>query len=112
MKITHNHNSDFNRYSFDFGCCSPSEGWAQIDTEQDASYYGVWAHPIEMKVFSFVEGDITLKEAETLEEFVAELRSIESFEVSQGRKPARIDPGLNEDRIRAFKEMGLESMMH
>jgi hypothetical protein len=112
MKVTRNHSDTYNRYSFDFGCCGPSEGWAQVDTEQDASYYGIWANPTKLHVFSFVEGDMTLKEAESVEEFTAELRAIEAFEISQGRKPARIDPGLNEDRIQAFRAMGLEHMMH
>lgn len=30
------------RYDFDFGECSYANGWAQIDTRQDASYYGTW----------------------------------------------------------------------
>ena len=28
------------RYTYDFGHCSYENGWAQVDTAQDASYFG------------------------------------------------------------------------
>lgn len=112
MKTTRNHRSDYDRYSFDFGCCSYDQGWAQVDSHQDASYYGVWANPAELKVFSFVEGDLCLKEAESVEEFVAELKHFEAFEIEQGRKPPRIDPGLKPGSREAFEALGLSDMLH
>ena len=30
------------RYTYDFGLCSFEKGWAQVDTAQDASYFGTW----------------------------------------------------------------------
>lgn len=101
-----------NRYTYDFGACSPSLGWGQVDTEQDAEWFGIWAHPGKLLVFSYVEGDCTLHECETAEEFAAELRTIEAFEIEQGRKPARIDPGLNPECRAAFESVGLADMLH
>ena len=31
------------RYVYDFGLCNHEKGWAQVDTAQDASYFGKWA---------------------------------------------------------------------
>ena len=45
------------RYIFDFKLCTTGKGWAQVDTEQDASYFGTWANPFELKVVSYTEGD-------------------------------------------------------
>ena len=30
------------RYSFDVGACSYANGFAQIDTRQDAAHFGTW----------------------------------------------------------------------
>ena len=49
------------RYVYDFGLCSYENGWAQVDTAQDASYFGTWANPTRLMIFSYCEGDTTLK---------------------------------------------------
>ena len=42
MKITHEFcPRDCDVY--EFGLCSYEKGWAQVDTAQDASYFGTWA---------------------------------------------------------------------
>ena len=61
------------RYRYDFGACSYKNGWAQIDTKQDASYYGTWTNPAERKIFSYCEGDTTLTACDTDEEYKQEL---------------------------------------
>jgi len=33
-------------------------GFAQVDTEQDASYHGIWANPFKLITISYVEGDV------------------------------------------------------
>lgn len=47
------------RYIFDFGECNPESGWKQFDTDEDASYFGVWVHPERLETLTFAEGDIT-----------------------------------------------------
>lgn len=32
-------------------------GWQQWDTDQDASYFGVWVHPKLRQTFTYAEGD-------------------------------------------------------
>ena len=100
------------RYQYDFGPCSAKEGWAQVDTEQDAHYYGMWANPTALKIFTYCEGDTTLQECSTQEEFAEHLRIIEKFEAISGRRPARIDPMLSEEIKEAFIAIGLKDMLH
>ena len=68
MKITREF-APADRYLYDFGLCSYANGWAQVDTAQDASYFGTWANPTRLLIFNYCEGDTTLHEAETPEEF-------------------------------------------
>lgn len=99
------------RYRYDFGLCSYANGWAQIDTAQDASYFGTWANPTKLMIFSYCEGDTTLQEAETPEEFAAALRAIDAWNVNAGYGPARIDPGFDPDMKAAFEAVGLQDML-
>ena len=112
IKITRGFVEGGDRYRYDFGQCSARNGWAQLDTEQDASYFGTWANPIELKVFNYCEGDTTLQECGSQAEFIEALREIEKFETDSGRKPARIDPMLNDAIKKVFQDMGLGDMLH
>ena len=60
-----------NRHTFDFGL---DRGWAQLDTEQDAPYYGGWTNPTERAILTYVEGDIEYRSFPTEEEYAAALR--------------------------------------
>jgi len=46
------------RYVFDFNECTPESGWLQVDTMEDAPYFGVWVHPEKRETLSFIEGDV------------------------------------------------------
>ncbi len=92
MKIPHEFRPG-DRYLYDFGLCSFENGWAQVDTAQDASYFGTWASSTRLMIFSYCEGDTTLKEAASPEEFATELRETDAWNRSNGYGPARIDPG-------------------
>lgn len=48
------------RYLIDFADDFKSEGWMQFDTDQDASYFGVWVNPTKLMTLSYAEGDWTL----------------------------------------------------
>ena len=100
------------RYLYDFGLCSYANGWAQVDTAQDASYFGTWANPTRLLIFTYCEGDTTLHEAETPEEFAAELRDIDAWNRVQGNGLARIDPGYDPALKVAFEVLGLGDMLH
>jgi hypothetical protein len=100
------------RYLYDFGPCSYANGFAQIDTSQDAPYFGKWANPTSLVIFSYCEGDTTHIQCETEAEFAAELRDIDAWNVSQGHGNARVDPGFSADMKAAFERIGLADLLH
>lgn len=94
-----------NRYTYDNLLCP--KGWAQIDSSQDASYFGTWACPHTLKVFNFCEGDTTLTHCDTVEEFLEKLRGIKAWNISNGFTFS-VDPGLNEKNIQRWREIAPE----
>jgi len=100
------------RYAYDFGVCSVKNGFAQIDTKQDAWYFGMWANPTKLAILSYVEGDVTLKIADSPEEFVAELRRVYAWNETWGHGFIGIDP-MGSDAIEAmFRKIGLGDLLH
>jgi len=63
-------------------------------------------------ILSYCEGDSTLKEAVSPEEFAAELRAIDAWNRAQGYGPAWIDPGFEQAMKAAFVGLGLADMLH
>jgi hypothetical protein len=106
MKITREF-APADRYLYDFSLCSYANGWAQVDTAQDASHFGTWPNPTRLLIFTYCEGDMTLKEAASPEEFAAELREIDAWKRAQVHGPPRIDPGLDPALKAAFEAPGL-----
>lgn len=68
------HDSD--RYFFDFTLCTYAKGWMQIDTYQDAWYFGIWTRPHSLEVITFAEGDFTHVVCETFDEYRREIVGI------------------------------------
>jgi len=100
------------RYLFDFKRCTPDKGFAQVDTGQDAWYFGTWANPTTLTVVCYCEGDVTVKTAETPEEFAAELRSIKEWNERQGHGFKGIDPLCRDEIEKAFRALGLGDLLH
>lgn len=67
------------RYEFDFNLCSHKDGWQQYDTDQDASYFGVWVHMEGRLVVTFAEGDLTAVVCEDNAHLKAQLDSMAEF---------------------------------
>jgi hypothetical protein len=111
MKITREF-APADRYLYDFGLCSYANGWAQVDTAQDASYFGTWANPTRLLILNYCEGDTTLKEAGSPGEFATELREVDVWNRAHGYSPARIDPGFDPAMREAFEGLGLADMLH
>lgn len=99
------------RYQFDFKLCTAAKGWAQIDSGHDASYYGNWANPTRRKIVSFCEGDVTIRTAETEDEFVTALREAVRWNQEHTGKGA-IDAMCNADLISAFERIGCADLLH
>lgn len=97
---------DATRYDFDFGECAYALGWAQVDTNQDASYFGVWCNPETLEIVEFAEGDITRKKCDGPIEFGNE---IDDFCAAWD---GRIDPGLGETLAIKFRKLGMGHLLH
>ena len=100
------------RYAYDFGPCSIKNGFAQVDTEQDASYYGTWANAERLIIVAYVEGDVYTTKCDTPEEFSSELRAIKHWNEKNGWKFKGIDPGLGETIKQQFVGLGLGDLLH
>lgn len=110
MKVTR----DFepaDRYVYDTGLCSTANGFAQVDTKQDAWYYGTWASPTRFAIVTYCEGDVTLQQAENAEEFVRAMRELVEW-ADKMVGPLRIDPGFNAELKEAFVALGLGDLLH
>jgi hypothetical protein len=102
---------DADRYIFDFDICNFKKGWAQVDTSQDASYYGNWANPITLTLMSYIEGDITKHQAETQQEFKDELmRTIEWHKENDYWKG--IDCMCSDEITKTFVDMGFDEYLY
>jgi hypothetical protein len=112
MKTTNEFISDLGRYYFDFTACTTKKGYAQVDTCQDASYFGMWANPDKLVIVAYIEGDIITKEAANEREFVDELLYTKKWNEDNGFRFLGIDPGFNEELKQRFVNIGLGELLH
>ena len=98
------------RYFFDIRACKVSDGWAQVDTIQDASYFGNWANPFTLEMVSYAEGDIRETQCESLEEFITEMEDMLRYYNQDGWM--KIDPGLIEKNKQRWITIGLGHLLH
>lgn len=103
---------DGNRYKFDFSLCSITNGFAQVDTSQDAWYYGTWANPYTRTIVYYAEGDLIVMEAETDEEFVQELRVFKDWNDKTENRFKGIDTGYSYELRDAFVRIGAEEFLY
>jgi hypothetical protein len=99
------------RYQYDFEYCRYSKGWAQVDTWEDAPYFGTWANPFKLVIVTFAEGDETTQEAESEEEFVQAIHDL----VKWHRKHSKfhgIDPAFQDRQVKRWTELGLQEYLH
>jgi hypothetical protein len=102
---------DASRYPFDSDICSFKKGWAQVDTSQDASYYGNWANPTTLTLMSYVEGDITKTQADTKEDFVEAVTEMVEWHKGLGYWKG-IDCMCDAEIAKAFTDLGLAKYLH
>lgn len=100
---------EYNRYYFDFGQCAPGTGYVQIDSVQDASWYGQWCNPDERRIIIYCEHDLTVIDCDTDEEFVGEMRKLQQQAVRH-EWGATIDTGFDTALRQRFSELGLDDM--
>ncbi|MBW2003069.1 MAG: hypothetical protein JRI72_00430 [Deltaproteobacteria bacterium] len=100
------------RYVFDFGLCSTKNGFAQVDTSQDASYFGTWANPERLIIINYCEGDVTTQIADNKAEFAEEIRKIKAWHEEMEMKFLGIDPGFSKSLAAKFRDLGLADLLH
>lgn len=111
MQVKREFINDGDRYAFDFNLCTPSNGWAQVDSRQDAWYYGNWANPTRRMIVGYAEGDVTIKTAASDEEFARELRELCSW-LKENTGLGAVDPMLRDDLTAAFQRVGCGDLLH
>lgn len=100
------------RYDIDWNLCNKQLKYAQIDSSQDASYYGNWCSPGALTLIHFAEGDITIKKADTKEEFTTAIKNFVKWNNDAGYGPTHIDPGPHKDIAQALLDLGLGTLFH
>ena len=99
------------RYRYDFRLCRAAAGWAQLDTRQDAPYFGNWINPLTLKLMSYCEGDTTLTVCEDEADFIATVRECVRWHTER-EYFIGIDGMCSEPIIAAFTNMGLAEFLH
>lgn len=100
------------RYELDFGRCSIANGFAQIDTDQDASYFGTWANPFTLEVVNYAEGDLEETKLSNIVEFNEFIRECKRWNDEGHGRGFGIDPGFDENLRAAFVDAGLGDLLH
>lgn len=100
------------RYLYDFKLCTTDKGWAQVDTSQDASYFGQWVNPIKREIFAYVEGDLILTRVDTDAELQTEFAEMKRWNEDQGHRFMGIDPGFNTELRANLMSAGLGGYLH
>lgn len=113
MAITLHRGSDFmgERYKYDFRVLTYAKGWAQVDTRQDASYYGNWTNPDLRELFSYCEGDTCLTKCDTDDDYRQAVTEMVEWH-SERDYWLGIDAGLGSDMRSKFVVLGLEKYLH
>ena len=112
MKIERDFILHGERYDFDFGDCSPSNGYAQVDTCQDASYYGTWTNPFDLTIVNYAEGDVTTQVSDSVEEYVDAINQLKAWYTKMNMKLHGIDTMLDDKLNERFIEIGLGDYLH
>jgi hypothetical protein len=103
------------RYVFDEQL-SYAKGWCQMDTRQDASYFGVWVQLFTRKIATYCEGDFTIETVEDDEKFTARLMTVlKAYDPepdAADARPTKIDVMLNADMHERAKALGLGDRCH
>jgi len=112
MEIKRSFNGGAERYVYDCGECSVKNGFSQLDTSQDASYFGIWANPTTLQIVLFVEGDVTEEQADNAEEFVSAIRRLKTSYEEYGHRFFGIDPMGSKAMKEQWEKLGLGDLLH
>ena len=107
---TESFHNDIDRYSVERSLYvfTKSSTWAQVDTDQDAWYYGNWANPATFSIVTYAEGDLVVLRCDTAEEFCSELNVMATWHATQDSY-LRIDPKDQHEPL--WLELGLGHLL-
>ena len=104
---------DADRYRFDYKECSVKNNFAQIDTSQDAWYFGSWINPIDLKYVEYVEGDILRIQFDNPEELTEFIKGMNEWNKKHlSGKGIKIDTMLSDTLTKKFHKIGLSEFLH
>ena len=96
-----------NRYIFDNDICNFKKGFAQIDTTDDASYFGNWVNFKSLELISYCEGDLTIIKCENIEEFKKQLSKVVNWH-KKNKSFIGIDLMCSDEIKKDFNNLNLE----
>jgi len=111
MKVERGFIMNGERYDFDFGQCSAKNGFAQVDTGQDAPYFGVWTNPFTLTTIEYCEGDVFTRISEDDKEYVESIHKLKEFHDTHS-KFIGIDTMLSKKLTARFTQLGLAGFLH
>lgn len=91
------------RYFFDERLPS-REGWAQVDNDQDASYYGTWTSARNLTVVSYCEGDVFVRRYPDKQAYIKAIREHAGWDRFKGIDAYRTEQD--------FIDLGLQDILH
>jgi hypothetical protein len=108
---THKFIPDGSRYFYD---SKLPRDFAQLDTNQDASYYGNWASAKRLTLLSYCEGDCVTTQCSTIEEFRQVIETFQLFCSKTGYQFKGIDPGWvqTDEVLKPWRNAGLAHLLH
>ena len=65
---------DADRYLFDFNLDRGE--WQEMDTEEDASYFGVWVNKEKLRILQYLEGDVIFTQCDDAAGYDAEIATL------------------------------------
>jgi len=99
------------RYKYDLKRCTSDKGWAQVDTKQDASYYGTWANPLTFELMNYCEGDTTHTQCSDEQDFIHAMAECIAWNTEHDYWIG-IDGMCNPAIIQAFTRMRFADALH
>jgi len=99
--------ADGDRYVYDFGLC---RDFAQVNTSEDAAWFGIWACPSRLVVFTFCEGDCCTVQCESAAEFRDEMHRVRDFANRMGKFHG-VDPGTDAAKVQQWQALGLGELL-
>ena len=65
---------DTNRYLFDYHL--DRDKWRRFDTENDASYFGVWVSKEKLRILEYIEGDVIFTQCDAAAGYDAQIATL------------------------------------